>query len=224
MFLSQSNLIIRHSHPLYLNSFHELYDLISEIPSLRALNSYMNATTGWELIPCKNLIKSAEYYNMLSCKKFPTVMTMRPLSQINQAILPDFFHEVIGHFVLLNDPLYSLFFHRAGLFGSDLCSSKMRFFSRFIWHTTEALLIKENNEMKVIGAAILSSKNEILSTQKRRVSLKKLNLYDSLSTQFNPYVPQDHYFYLESIDSLISIFDNPKKLIKEIEGVCHNNK
>ena len=69
---------------------------------------------------------------------------------------------------MLTEPSFAAFVQEVGKFGATLDKSFQTMLGRLFWFTVEFGLVKEENDIRIYGAGILSSKTESVYALKKQ--------------------------------------------------------
>jgi phenylalanine-4-hydroxylase len=182
------------------------------IPEFTSVNKRLKLLTGWQIYAVPGLIDNAFFFQQMSTKQFGATTWIRKPEQLDYLEEPDMFHDVFGHIPLLTDPLICKFLYglaRIAVANID-DEGVIESLARLYWYTIEFGLVKEDDELKIYGAGILSSIGETdycLSDEVKRVSF---NLETILATPYIKDKYQEQYFVLDSMEEL-------QNALKELE-------
>jgi phenylalanine-4-hydroxylase len=185
-----------------------------EIANFDKLNKILADTTGWKVQVVPGLIDDDLFFGLLNNKRFPSSTWLRKMEQLDYLEEPDMFHDAFAHMPLLTNPHYTGFLEKISGIALKHINNPyaINILSRIYWFTIEFGLIRENGELKIYGAGILSSAGET----KFSLSEEPLHIPYNVRTIMNqPYWKdkfQDRYFI---VDSLEQLFDS----LMEIETV-----
>ncbi len=200
----------------YLEGIKRVQFTADRIPRFEEVSQLLQKYTGWRLHVVPGLIPNKEFFELMKNRNFCATTWLRRMDQLDYLEEPDMFHDVFGHVPLLtNQPLCS--------FLEDLSRIALRFIdselaielvSRIYWYTVEFGLIRENGQLKIYGAGILSSKGEthysLHSDVPQRVPYTVRNVIDT------PYIKdrfQEKYFVIDSYEQLYASVGEIEKLI-----------
>jgi phenylalanine-4-hydroxylase len=177
----------------------------NEIPNFEKMNMGVLKNYGWEIEVVKGIIPVDQFFNLLSQKKFPCSAWIRPMSSLDYLEEPDMFHDVFGHLPLLLNPTYNQFFQwiaRKAL--ADIHNEQLIIaLQRLYWYTIEFGLCKENGELKVYGAGLISSIGETQFAIGKDPLKIAYDLQKVMKADFHTDRYQDHYFVIENLEQLL---------------------
>jgi phenylalanine-4-hydroxylase len=146
----------------YLSALEVVGFCDDKIPNFSEIEKVLQPLTGWSIHVVANICPEKEFFQFLSCKKFTATCWLRTTEQLDYLEEPDMFHDVFAHVPLLSNQNYVDFFK--GI--SDIAlkhidnQQAIELLARLYWFTIEFGLIKENNQIKIYGAGIISSMGE----------------------------------------------------------------
>lgn len=133
------------------------------ISDFKDLNDRMYKKTGMVVVGVNGLLKTHDFFELLSHGIFPVTWWLRKETELDYIVEPDLFHDLVGHVPLLMVREVADFmrcFGRQGLIAVQNQEDMVQLGAVY-WFTAEFGLIYENEALKVWGAGILSSKNEM---------------------------------------------------------------
>ena len=185
------------------------------IPEFNEINARLDKLTGWNLHVVPNISPQKEFFKYLSERKFTATCWLRSFEQLDYIEEPDMFHDVFAHVPLLSNSAYCNFFK--GI--SDIALQHIddpraiELLGRIYWFTIEFGLIRENGNLKIYGAGIISSNGETkhcLSNESEKIDF---NVKQILSTDFRTDILQDKYFVIDSFDQLYTALPEIEKVV-----------
>jgi len=184
-----------------------------QIPDFKELEKKLQQTVGWSLVNAENkYLDDKEWFIHLLKKEFPTTDFIRKPHELDFTPLPDLFHEFFGHLpIFANKEIADL----ADLFAEAFAiapESKKQGVARLWWHTLEFGLIKEDGEIKIFGAGLISSHQELkhcLDTSRH----KPFNVQEIINTPKTVASIHPHFFVMESIEQVKTAL---KEFIQEL--------
>jgi phenylalanine-4-hydroxylase len=175
------------------------------IPDFKKVNTLLKEVSGWEVVAVEGIVDDKVFFKLLSERKFPATTWLRRMSELDYLEEPDMFHDVFGHIPLLTNGPVTEFLQAISKIAYEHAEdpAAIELLSRIYWFTIEFGLIRENGQLRVYGAGILSSVGET----KHSLSEDPLHFaYDVdqiLDTPFRKDVFQDRYFIIDSYDQLL---------------------
>src|SRR5687768_9325688 len=128
------------------------------VPDLASVNARLTPMTGWRAVPVSGFLPAPQFFGCLAERRFPTTVTVRPMSQLDYLPEPDIFHDVFGHVPLHSDPVFADFLWR---FGTTAAAARepedVERMARLFWFTVEFGLVREDGRVKVYGSGLISS-------------------------------------------------------------------
>ena len=192
-----------------VRAFGESLDVLSlskpGIPDLSELNERLSDRTGWTVVSVPGLVPDDVFFEHLSKRRFPAGNFIRSASQLDYLEEPDVFHDVFGHVPLLAQPAVADFMQRLGELGLEaLDLGEIHRLARLYWYTVEFGLAREDDELKIYGAGILSSFGESLFSLESSVPNRPaFDLRRVLRTTYRSDAFQESYFVIDSFEGLL---------------------
>jgi phenylalanine-4-hydroxylase len=132
------------------------------IPDLADLDRRIHAATGWNLVLTSERHLDAEgWYRRFAQKEFLLTDHVRPADELEYAPEPDLLHDLVGHVPYLLEPRYAALeelFAPAFLRADEAGRAAVK---QLAWYSTEFGLLRQDGELKVFGAGLISSAGEI---------------------------------------------------------------
>ncbi len=145
----------------YLNGTRKLNFTADKIPALKDLSKVFNKTTGWKIARVPGLIHEQNFFELLQKKIFPSTDYIRGKEELDYTPAPDCFHDMFGHMPLLTDENFASFYQMFGEAAFHAEGINRKYLETFHWFTVEFGLIKKPEGMRIYGAGIISSKEEV---------------------------------------------------------------
>jgi len=179
------------------------------IPDLDELNERLFGRTGWTVVSVPGLVPDDVFFDHLSKRRFPAGNFIRSAAQLDYLEEPDVFHDVFGHVPLLALPAVAEFMQRLGALGLDaLARGQMHRLARLYWYTVEFGLAREDGELRIFGAGILSSFGESrFSLESDEPGRPDFDLSRVLRTSYRSDAFQQCYFVIDSFEDLLRRLD-----------------
>ena len=188
----------------YLKALETIHFTANRIPDFREVNRKLATLTGWSLEVVPNISPQKIFFQFLSQKKFTATCWLRTLEQLDYIEEPDMFHDVFAHVPLLTNQSYCNFFKGISEIALEHFDNPkaIELMGRIYWFTIEFGLIRENNELKIYGAGIISSAGETRHCLDPLIPKLEFNVDTILNSEFRTDILQDKYFVIDSFDQL----------------------
>ncbi len=222
LFSRQKEHLSKYGCSAYCTALEEMKSVLNEheLPNFDTINQWFSYRTGWQIECVPGLIDVTHFFQLLAQKKFPSSTWLRSLEKLDYLEEPDMFHDIFGHIPLLSNPEFSDFMVEFGKLGNHFSENNdvIIELQRLYWYTVEFGLFKENNELKVFGAGIISSFQETTSSLTQEKVTRTPFDWDKIrSTAFKTDEIQRLYFIIENMNQLkISIHELQQQLTHEM--------
>jgi phenylalanine-4-hydroxylase len=190
----------------------------NSIPNIDEVNKQLISITGWRIEIVPGLIDNKLFFELLGQRRFPASTWLRSMEELDYLQEPDMFHDVLGHVPLLATRDFCRFLEKlatiALLYIDD--AAIIESISRLYWYTVEFGLIKEEDELKIYGAGILSSSGETLYAIASNIP--KRIPYNVETILAIPYIKdkfQEQYFVIPSYKYLFESLTELDSLLKQ---------
>ncbi|MDQ4086832.1 MAG: phenylalanine 4-monooxygenase [Pseudomonadota bacterium] len=175
------------------------------IPEFDELNERLFARTGWTVVSVPGLLPDRIFFEHLSKRRFPAGNFIRPATSLDYLEEPDVFHDVFGHVPILADPAAADFIQQLGCLALDAeAAGALHRLARLYWYTVEFGLAREEGELRIYGAGILSSHGESrFALESAAPSRDPFALARVLRTRYRTDSFQQGYFVIDSFEALL---------------------
>lgn len=193
------------------------------IPHFERMSDELEKITGWRVVAVPGLVPDAVFFEHLANKRFPAGNFIRTPEQINYIQEPDVFHDVFGHVPMLTNPVFADYMQAYGQGGlRSLNFDCLKNLAALYWYTVEFGLIKENGDLRIYGAGIVSSRTESMfsvddpSPNRIAFDLERLMATDYRIDDF-----QQTYFVIDSYEQLFraTVDTDFAPLYERLEGI-----
>lgn len=198
----------------YLRCINDMSDVLNahKIPNFNELNEWLGNRTGWQIEVVPGMIPVDEFFGLLSQKKFCSSTWLRSWEQLDYLEEPDMFHDIFGHIPLLANPIFSEFVLEFAKMGKEAIGDEEKLIQlqRLYWFTIEFGLMREQGELKIYGAGIMSSFGESKTSIAKDMTHHEYDIDQILRKAFVNNEPQTEYFVVESLSELYESILNMK--------------
>jgi phenylalanine-4-hydroxylase len=180
------------------------------VPELNKISDYINDRTGFRILPVVNLIKPRCFFALMSLRVFPVAIFLRHPGSPFLSPEPDILHDLLGHVPMLAHSKFADMTQKLGEAGLNAKTEKeMHLASMIYWNLAEFGVCRANPDadVKVYGAAILSSVGEMGHLYSDKSSLIPLDIDEVVNAPYEPetYDFQPNYTYTANIDEALSL-------------------
>ena len=191
----------------YLDGIKEVNFSADKIPNYQEVNELLLKLTGWQIHVVPGLIDNRPFFELMQNRKFCASTWFRKREQLDYLEEPDMFHDVFGHVPLLSNQSICHFLKELARIALRFIDKPqaIEYIARLYWYTIEFGLIREDDELKIYGAGILSSFGEsiyaVQSTEPQRIDYNVNQIFDT------PYIKehyQEQYFVINSYEQLFN--------------------
>lgn len=188
---------------------------LTRVPRLEDINARVRPITGWLARAVPGYIDPRYFFKSLQARVYPATVTIRPKERLDYLEEPDIFHDVFGHVALQADPTYGELLRTLGDINDTTTTDQdVLEITRLFWFTIEFGLIRERDEVKILGSGLLSSYGEAIHCLSDKVERRPFRLAEVVAQPFRIDVYQDILFVAESLEQLI---EASKVLIYQIK-------
>ncbi|OGX82319.1 phenylalanine 4-monooxygenase [Hymenobacter glacialis] len=175
-----------------------------KIPDFAEVNPLLDQATGWSLVAVPGIVDDRTFFELLASRQFPATTWLRTPAQLDYLEEPDMFHDVFAHVPLLTDRFFADFLQAVGTLALQHLHDALavELLSRLYWFTVEFGLIREDENLRIYGAGILSSAGETRFCLSDEPARRAFDVADILATPYVKDRMQDVYFIIESYEQL----------------------
>lgn len=186
------------------------------VPDFKKLSAKLDALTGWTIVPVPMLIPDHVFFYHLANRRFPAGNFIRTRDNLDYIQEPDVFHDVFGHAPMLAEPRFANYMQDYGRAGWKAQRyNRLKALGALYWYTVEFGLIDTPQGMRIYGAGIVSSAQEVVfALEGKSPNRVHLNVDRVMRTDYVISDLQQTYFVIDSIDNLLhETVDRPFDMI-----------
>ena len=191
----------------YMDGTSKLNFTSEKIPFLKNLSNIFYQTTGWKIARVPGLIHEQNFFGMLRRKVFPSTDYIRGKAELEYTPAPDLFHDIFGHMPLLTNKSFASFYQKFGEAALNAEGKNRIFLETFHWFTVEFGLIRNPDGMRIYGAGILSSSQEVQHALSEEVEVIDFSPERIVNQDYDVWHLQPILFAIDSFEQLEEGFD-----------------
>ena len=191
----------------YLEGIEKVNFSSNKIPNYLETNILLQNLTGWQIHVVLGLIDNRPFFELMQNKQFCASTWLRKRTQLDYLEEPDMFHDIFGHVPLLSNQSVCHFLEELARIALRFVENEeaIEYIARLYWYTVEFGLIRENGQLKIYGAGILSSSGEsVYSLESPHPQRLNYNVKQIFDTPFIKDHYQEQYFVIESYQQLFN--------------------
>lgn len=207
LFERQMELLKGRAGEAYLDGVDTLGMTADRIPSLSAVSRRMHEATGWRIARIPGLLHERDFFGLLADRCFPSTDYLRGADELDYTPAPDCFHDMFGHMPMLTEQAFADFYHLFGQAALRAQGESRTRLERLHWFTVEFGLIRQDDGIRVFGAGILSSINEVEHALSDGVDVIPFDPDRVVEQDYDVWHLQPTLFVLDSFEQLVDGFD-----------------
>lgn len=205
LFARQSKLLPGRASEAYLRGLDVLKLSRPGIPDLEELSERLMTLTGWQVVAVPGLVPDDVFFDHMANRRFVAGNFIRRPDQLDYLQEPDVFHDVFGHVPMLADPVFADYLAAYGRGGQRaLGMDALKYLGRLYWYTVEFGLVREDGDLRIYGAGIVSSYSEsrfaLEDPSPNRIGF---DLARVMRTEYRIDDFQQNYFVIPSYEDLL---------------------
>ncbi|WP_312489692.1 phenylalanine 4-monooxygenase [Sphingomonas sp.] len=205
LFARQSKLLPGRASEAYLRGLDVLKLSRPGIPDFEELSERLMKLTGWQVVAVPGLVPDDVFFDHMANRRFVAGNFIRRPDQLDYLQEPDVFHDVFGHVPMLADPVFADYLAAYGRGGQRaLGMDALKYLGRLYWYTVEFGLVREDGDLRIYGAGIVSSYSEsrfaLEDPSPNRIGF---DLARVMRTEYRIDDFQQNYFVIPSYEELL---------------------
>lgn len=174
------------------------------VPHFGDTNALLMELTGWKLAGVPGIVDDDLFFQLMAGRQFPATTWLRKMKQLDYLEEPDMFHDVFAHVPLLANQPFVDFLESLSKIGLEYSGNAraIDLLSRIYWYTVEFGLIRENGELRIYGAGILSSAGETAFSLSDKPEHHEFDVKAILNSPYRKDTFQTRYFIIENYEQL----------------------
>ncbi len=181
----------------------------TRLPDRDVMSRRIHDFTGWTLADAQNeYLGPTEWFEHLAACRFPVTDYIRRPHELDFTPLPDLFHEYFGHLAFFTDQQFAdVARHYGEVYLRARTEEQQLAISRLWWYSVEFGFVRENGELKVLGAGLLSSPGELMHALQPAMPKHPFDINRVAAKPGAAYSYHDEYFILDKLDDWRAIID-----------------
>jgi phenylalanine-4-hydroxylase len=192
----------------YLEGSRRLNFTSEKIPALKDLSHVFFNTTGWKIARVPGLIHEENFFDLLRQRIFPSTDYIRGKDELDYTPAPDCFHDMFGHMPMLTHESFANFYQKFGKAAMNAKGMDRKYLETFHWFTVEFGLIKKPEGMRIYGAGIVSSNQEVKHALSGEVEVKEFIPEKLVLQEYDVWHLQPILFAIGSFEQLEEGFES----------------
>mgnify|MGYP001825511691 FL=1 len=193
----------KHACQDYLAGFEQLELPDDRIPSIEFLNAHITPQTGWRVERTTvRYTDAVPWYHKFKQRIFLVTDYMRSWEEIEWTPEPDMFHDIFGHLPFMTLPHYA---ELQDMFAPTFLAAndqQREHIKRLAWFSTEFGLIRENGDLKIFGAGLISGNAEMENVVNGKVPIYDFTIENVIRYDKAVWEQNSVLFAFDSIEQL----------------------
>jgi len=206
LFSRQMEILPSRAGQAFLDGVETLGMTEDAIPSLAGVSKKMEAATGWRIARIPGLLHEKDFFSLLADRVFPSTDYLRGKDELDYTPAPDCFHDMFGHMPMLTEPAFADYYQLFGQASMNAKGHQRIQLERMHWFTVEFGLVRQKEGLRIFGAGILSSKDEVAHALNGKAEILPYSVDRVVDQDYEVWHLQPRLFALHSFNQLVSEF------------------
>lgn len=175
----------------------------ARVPDMARMSEQMQKLVGWTLTSAENeYLADDVWFEHLRNRRFPVTNYIRRPHELDFTPIPDLFHEYFGHLAFVSDLRFAAQAEAFGHLYYSVPEEHRKEIANFWWFSWEFGFIRQQGELKIFGAGLLSSPGELRYALSDSLPKLSFDVGQYMSIRRSPHEYHDAYFVYESFDQI----------------------
>lgn len=192
------------------------------IPQLQDINVFLKRKTGFQIRPVAGYLSPRDFLSGLAFRVFHCTQYIRHGSDPFYTPEPDCCHELLGHMPLLACSSFAQFSQELGLSSLGASDEDVDKLATLYFFTVEFGLCKQDGELRIYGAGLLSSVAELQHALKHPENIKRFDPEITCKQECIITSYQEAYWYTDSFEEAKEKMRKYAETIQRPFGIRYN--
>jgi len=173
------------------------------MPRHGPLSRKLASLCGWRIETVPGLLPARDFFALLRDRRFPAPDWIRHPDDLEYTPEPDAFHDLYGHVPQLASAHFTAILGRLADAARDASDAELVEIERVYWFTIEFGLVRQDGELRAMGAGLASSIAELdRALHAEAVRRRPFAIQEARLEEFQSDRPQDLYLVAPGLAAL----------------------